>query len=297
MLFGWFLAAFALALQVFWGYQGAMCTANRTPGTQYDPKICGFTGFMWPFGVYIYTFSWTAIAIHSAVAVVMKRDVFTVWSMVASYCSIILFALLFAVVPAGGGNIAALITNVYCFPTGNYAFGCFYAPIGFCLLVGSVACIVVFVQMLKVSDFGSSWSIKNNLRLTAFLILQLLWVCMIFGYRFSLQAPLGDGRLNQNLIALIGCSVYRECDRWTLPGFPLPPSAVWAVSVIKDVVGLLVVLLFLSQPENWTTSISDREAPWNNVLKTSSSDATATTAGSSSSSSGSGESTFVSDLQ
>jgi hypothetical protein len=294
LLLGWFLAALALAMQVIKGMTGSLCNARPTAGNQWDPSMCGFVAFVWQWGVQIYEVSWCLIAIHAAVTVVAKKDVWNRFSMAVSYALIFFVPLVLSIVPPAMGRVAPLNSNPYCFVSTDLQYYVYWGPKGIMLLIGTVCIVLVLVQFARVSDMTSVWSIKNNLRLLAFLLIQMAWCCTAIGFRFNVQPKIPDNM--RNFGAYLTCSMFSECDIYSLPGYSLPLAAVWCVTVALHFCGFLICLLFLVQPVLYTTPLSERQFPWKGGVFVS---ATSTTAGSSSSSgtSGSEDGTFMSDLQ
>jgi len=213
-------------------------------------------------------------------------------------CGGIALPLMFSVVPAAAGQYVPLNTNPFCLPNANWAFANFYAPMALCLLVGTIAFAILLFYMLRVSDFSSVWSVKQNVRLIVFLFIQLVWASIFLAYRFSFVRPINDGPFGQNLSAFLACNIFAPCSRWDQPGWAVPAGFVWLVTIDIHLSGLLICLVFLSQPDLFSTPLSERSWPWRNVLAKS--ESTTTTQGSSSSSGSSssfGESTLMSEMQ
>jgi hypothetical protein len=175
----------------------------------------------------------------------------------------------------------------------------FFVPFLLCLTVATVCIAVVLVQFLMVSDVTSSFHVKNNLRLIAYLILSLIGGTFFITYRLYYGSGTGtvDSLTTQALGMYARCSVsYDNCPN----NFVHNQGFTFCYYFFNFGAPILVSVVFLGQKELWT-GWAERIAPWKAarlcfVSDPGDSSATSTTAGGSSSASGSGSDTFVSDL-
>jgi len=257
--------------------------------------MVGWTGWGFLFGVDTYLFSWATICAHSATAVLLKRDVFNRITMGISYFVCLVIPLVLACLPFNQGNMKVLAHPFTGGPAGNWAYISFYWVLMLCLLVGVISISIILVQMARVSDMSSSWSIKSNLRLIAFLFVMVVWAVIWVSFRFYAQPGLPTLAVNYG--TMMNCNLFTYCNRWDVPGFYFNLGLTWTTTIAIFLGSFLLVCLFLAQPELFTTPLSERAWPWRSLISAGAS-ATTTTAGSSSSSSSeSAGDTFLSDLQ
>jgi hypothetical protein len=298
MLFGWFWSCFTCAISMVPDWRATACTPDKVPANAAYPW-CAFQGFGRMFGVLVFLFAWVTLSVLSAVTVIVQRPFHGKISMLITYAVCILVPLILALVPVASNQVAPLTTNPTCFPTANYAYGIYYAWLGLGIVIGGVAVVIVMLRM-GLSAADSSWKLRSNLRLLAFLVIGLFYVLWAFGYRFYAGfVPLTDA---YNF--WLACAIYApNCPRGGSdgpgPGVLLNDGSLMSFTVFIWITPILITLLFLLQKELWT-NWSSRIPPWVGLAKlhlTEGDEATETTAGSSSSSSGSEDTnTFMSDL-
>jgi hypothetical protein len=250
--------------------------------------------------------SWSAMVLHAAVLVVLKRNLFNRVSQVVTYSLILLLPVIGATTVAGHGSVNGSYLPWCIEPTNTPTWVVmlfFLIPLLFCMVVCLVAISIIFVMMARVTETVSQWHILHNLRLLLFLILGLFSTSMLFSFRFLYYGALAN--LGGNLVASLNraqaefwnCLLFSEACSMT--GTQINAGFYVAYVVVLNFAPSLACFVFLSQPELWKFG-SDRVWPWKGLLGFASvnggeSAATSTTAGSSSSVSDSG-STFMSDL-
>lgn len=295
LLLGWFLYSLTMALMVFPGYQNVTCKDGLVRGTTRAPLFCGVQAVFTAWGILLFVWAWAAIAIHSAVVVILKRDPFNRVTMFVTYGILAIVPFVLMAVGNTVNGATGQVTLPWCTAqTDNDSYGTLFAPMGFALIIGVVCLLIVLVQMIRATG-GSSFGLVQNIRLLAFLLLTCFAVAFIWAYRFWFT-PRQD-YIGATYGALVGCSLFAR----TAADCPfvetVSPSTLYAYNVTIDFIGTLTAVLFLCQKELWT-NWGDRIPPWKGLITGKPDSSTATTAGSSSaSSSGEGSDTFMSDLQ
>jgi len=305
MLFYAFCTSVGLVITSFYGgnYRNLLCL-NNVKSQQYAPAGCGAQGFFIHFGTLAYAITWACICIHSAVTVVLRRDVWNRWTMIATYVICIPLPFLLTGVIAGYQQITGNTTFPWCWQAAsgtqaggmiaaaNMDYSLYEAPMGVALLIGLICLSVVLWASLRVST--GTYSLISNLRLIVFMICAMAVVVIEFAYRFFVTPNQND--LATSIAAWQNCSIVADTPPCTRGSY-VNNALVWVLTVVVSCFGVVLVGLFASQRELWT-DWGNKVAPWKNFGTLVLTNTTATTdASSSSSSSSSGESTFMSDLQ
>jgi len=271
--------------------------------------ICAVSHWFFVWFWLTWAVTWSAVVLHCAIIVAMKRSPFNKWTQIVTYVVVIAFPVLGACVVAGYGS------------EGNYQPWCiesvvtpawvpmvfFLVPLLICMVVCFASITFVLVLMARVTDGLSQWHLLNNVRLLVSMFLGLSATSLLFAFRFLYLRALTTvgGSLSSaiqlavvtffNCLALSGdCSI-------SAAGTQVNYVFYAATNAAINFSPTIACFLFVSQPavwKDWDTHV----APWKGIInlgKLASADsATATTAGSSSSSSTSdvSGSTYMSDL-
>jgi len=293
LLAGWTLACFGFVSEIWW--KQILCPGN-VPVVNNSYTMCAIQAFWLQFGLLTYAFTWVTICIHSAVTVILRRNIFGKISFIISFCVCLLVPLLLSLVAAGGQSYATRPSAPFCFiGPAAYSWGTFFAWVVACAFVG-VICIVITVGTLTVTSISGSsdsiWHIKHNIRIVVFMVLGLLVEVVGTAYRATadVQAPAWIASYG----AYAGCSLFAPgCSRGTLPDQ-------WSLAVMLYLMFspcISIPIFFGSNKELWT-DWGNRKWPWQAWSISGNTDTGTTAGSSSSSSSGSADgSTFMSDLQ
>jgi hypothetical protein len=301
------------------GNAPALPTLAATPIYNiYRPRFCPGSYLLTRYGVYIYYFSWAAVAVFAAVTVFFKRDVQSVVWKVATLALILLLPLILMFCDAyidsviigpgiGGPTCVVQSTNPAFSITPVSQWITFTAPVLACIAIGAVCIIYVLGNMLRISDISSSYHVVNNIRLVFFLFWMIVLACTSLGYFIhvylqALPIILDPARLDPFVVWLL-CGQTEPLSTCPPKLYTYNPAYFAWATVITPLTAVLFSILFLSQKQLYT-DWSNRIPPWVGVYRAAlavfqNSDSvvtTSTTAGSSSSSGGTSDMSTLSDL-
>jgi len=246
------------------------------------------------YGGLLFLFLWTAVGVHSFLVVVLRgQSWFGLVSKTVTGVAVVGLATLLALIALGIGSIQAVPTLPFCFPYGTLSqWPTYYSWIIFCFLLGLISVCTVSFQLIRVGDPSSGWSIRQNIRILAFLTIVAVWAAISIAQRSYLEANLSSWTAAFTVV--VSCAFFQP----SCPAATSSPNLAWlyVATIIQWWLTLPLALLFGSNVELYTLC-SQKSLPWNSTAST------VTTSGASSSSTGTSSEggstfgTFMSDLQ
>jgi len=282
--------------QTFTGQFYVVCTDAGFPATQGNPTLCLVSGLLTHFGILFIGYAWTAVAIHSAVAVLLRRENIFNWkTMIITYTAVLGIPIIMVIIVASNGAYSARPTVPFCFitPT-DYAWGTYYAHQAFLCLVSLVSISIVVYKTFRAGQSDPVWGIRANARVIVFLLIGIVFLVFNVAQRAWVEEDQDSwkaqfaawGGCAQQAITASACVRPPMVDgvtNWTLFFFIFSPS-------------ITLVLFFGTNKELWT-DWTNRVAPWQGITAATSTTMATTTIATSNTIGSKTETNFMSDLQ
>jgi len=273
-----------------------ICSAQNGLATQGNRSWCGIAGSLNHFGWLFGCFAWTAIAVHSAIVVLLRRDRWPRIAMFITYGFIVGVPLLMVIIVVGIKRYGFSQTgNFLCFPDDDDIIWGTYMWFFCAGLLISVVCIGYVIWKSILVSNADFLSIKNNIRVLGFLLIGTIWMVAHIVHRSWMRINRDGWALKQGAwtVCVITNVTPNQC------AFPNHISnATLVILLILIYSPTFTILLFFGTNKELWINWKGRISPISGITNATSTTASATTAtGASSGSKDSYTSNFMSDLQ